>query len=118
MSGIYQWDILIEELAGEAIAEFMLSDSWFEDGPIVPGTQSFSVCGILIRNIGNYGNIYAKCVKYPNTPQEELIELHTFENVSPNNTVGAQFWTSAPSSPGILQIGVKVWGDAETEPSW
>jgi len=111
---------LIQSPVG-TIAEIDYFWSYFNIGPFELGENAY-VAFLSVQNVGDEtGVIYAKLYQYPGTPNEKEIWTKTSEApISPENytisTIFILIEQNLPSFP--LSLGVKTWGEDETEPQW
>lgn len=119
MSDTHTWDVIIEQSAGEAIGNMVEEECTWETGPISPGNPISPACYVRVKNNGaGYGSINMRFYEYPNTSSEILLDEIVFTDVAPGEERAGNFHATAPNIEGTYPLGVKVWGDAEGEPSW
>ena len=117
MSDTHQWDVQIN-VAGEVIGAIHFSTEYYT-GPFDPGSNVI-VVDLRLENVGTEdGNIYFRLFEYPNTNDELMLEEDNmfcehsaaFCNYGPIMILIPTGITSYP-------LGIKVWGEDESEPSW
>jgi len=111
------WPYVIEVQAGDVIGDIIESGSTYYTGPFAPGEFQI-VANVLIKNIGTMGGILNyNLYQYPGTPQESIVVPNQYYfNAGQQLNVG--FNATIPNIPGqIWPLGIKVWGEGETEPS-
>lgn len=122
MSDTHQWDVYIEETGPDVILEINYNASVFKTGPFVPGEQSADLGVVNINNIGtDIGEGYWKVVRFPGETNEYIMYQGTWTNIPPGTNVdAAQLWGQIPDPypDPTMPVGVKVWGEGETEPTW
>lgn len=117
MSDTHTWDVSIT--GGDVIATIQ-TGTWYK-GPFTPG-ELVTLATITIRNDGNTtGDLTGQPFFYPGETNEQPLTKSTKLDIVPGETwrynPAATIPIDAPPG-GILPVGVKVWGETETEPTW
>ena len=119
MSDTHQWLVQIEWAGEEAVGDILEGDSTWETGPVSPGAPISPACYVMIKNIGTgSGTVFAAFYEYPGTAGERQLDAASWQDMLPGEEHAVNFHATAPSTPGSYPLGVKVWGDAEPEPSF
>jgi len=115
MSDTHQWNVTV---AGDVIGDIIESGSTFYTGPFNPG-EFQRVANVLIKNIGTMGgNLHYNLYQYPGTPQESIVVTNQ-GYFNAGQQLSVDFNATIPNLPGqTWPLGIKVWSDTETEPSW
>ena len=115
MSDVHIWNVGV---AGDVIGDIIESDSTFYTGPFDPGQENANVMLLYYMNTGSMdGTIHCKWCEYPNTPNESCIDVET--TLPPGTSHTWNLFRDVPNTPGeIWPMGVKVWGETESEPNW
>lgn len=116
MSDTYQW---VAEIAEEQnVIATIQSGTWYI-GPFSPG-EIVLLAKVIVRNDGTTtGKLNGQSFFYPGQPNEQSNTKSGVFDIPPGGT-----WEYAPvahipgDASGILPVGVKVWGETETEPAW
>jgi len=117
MSETHQWNVEIEQVG--TITGQIHSSTIYYSGPFPVGTTQV-VVDLSVENTGDTeGDIYWQLYEYPGDTQLEnllnegviLCGIGTGCHVGPLQAV-------IPVGSGPYPVGVKVWGESETEPSW
>ena len=91
----------------------------YERGPIITGEPISPACYLWIKNVGiGKGSIYVKFYEYPGMYCEKVLNSHEWTDMNADDYDGINFHATAPNQAGSYSLGVKVWGNAESEPSW
>jgi len=117
MSDTHTWNVSI---AGEVIGVIDAATVYYS-GPFEPGQEYVSVADLYVKNTGTMaGKIWIKLYEYPGEANEGVVTgpMYTTPDVQPGETRPVLFYVSTPSTPGAWPLGLKVWGDDESEPSW
>ena len=114
MSGTHIWNVSV---TGD-VSSIIRPESAFYPGPFNIG-ETEEVAHLLIQNVGSiYGLCNCKLVEYPGEANENTLEIWDM----PLEPDGIQWYYISlliPSKPGELwPIGIKTWGESETEPPW
>ena len=115
MSDTHQWEV---EISGQVIGVIHFSTEYYT-GPFDPGSNAI-VVDLKVKNTGDKdGNIYWKLFEYPNSPQEQLLDSdQIFCAYSSAYCNYGSIMILIPTGLTIYPLGIKVWGEDETEPSW
>ena len=71
-----------------------------------------------VINIGNAsGLVYIKVCENPGAGNESVLFSDSY-SLDPSLGHIFNVYATAPSAPGTWLLGVKVWGESESEPSW
>jgi len=115
MAESYTWQIQVAPAVPNVIARINYGASTFPTEAIAGEPIYVTFAAI---NIGSdTGNINWKLCLDPGTANEQVIDSGVFYDIAPNA------WTSKTVSftieeEGTYTLGLKVWGEEETEPSW
>lgn len=114
MSDVHTWDV---EIVGEVIG-FIDTYSQFYGGPFDPGELAI-VMQLVVGNSGSQdGTVNWKLYEYPGENDENLINSgNIFVTKGQTSDVGNVVAT-VPIGITMWPLGIKVWGETETEPSW
>jgi len=117
MSDVRQWDIEV----GVVIGKIYFTDSTFYEGPFDPGTNQL-VMDLRAYNDGTRaGYVDAALYEYPgDTTKEKLLEkVQWYLEPKPEGLTGKwDCYQDIPIDITSWPLGIKVWGESETEPIW
>ena len=117
MSDTHVWDV--EITAVQDVIGVISQNTVFYTGPYEPLSQQMLV-QLYIQNTGQLGGyINWKIVEYPNdSPENTLWQDNTYANAGAT-VLAINFAWQIPDLPGQQwPLGVKVWGETESEPPW
>ena len=114
MSDVHTWNV---EIVGEVIG-YIHTDSQFYVGPFNPGELAI-VMRLIVGNSGSQdGTVNWKLYEYPGENDENLINSgNIFVTGGQTSDVG-NVPASVPIGITLWPLGIKVWGETETEPAW
>ena len=115
MSDIHQWNV---NIMGDVVATIE-SGQWYT-GPYAPG-ELVELASISVKNTGDQtGDLIGQSFFWPGESNEQKNTKSTKYDIQPGG-----IWDYHPAAtiplnapPGILPVGVKVWGETEDEPGW
>ena len=92
--------------------------STYYTGPFNPGAEEY-IMSVLYGNRDDAGEgiIHYNLYEHPNTPSENLLQANQRTMYPGQTETWYQLWT-IPNISGPWPLGIKVWGDGETEPTW
>jgi len=117
-AGCYWWNNSCHNEPGVGAIGDILPSSEFYSGPFHPGSYvKIAMCDF--GNIGDIkGNITCRLYEYPGQPNEQVL----CEDVVLMYPGAYKRWhirETIPNLPGqAWPLGIKVWGETESEPSW
>lgn len=116
MSNTHQWAVQIS--AGQVIGNIHPSSLFFT-GPFAPGSTE-TVMYLAVENTGDTdGNIFWRLYEYPGDAMEQLIDYGVIScAVGAAPCIVGNINATMPSGITTYPLGVKVWGEDESEPSW
>jgi len=116
MSDTHQWSIQI--LGIDVIGDIIEANSTFYTGPFIPGALE-TIATIQIKNIGEkQGVIQYALYSFPGQANETRLDRGA-EVLGIGGTTFIEFNQTIPDIPNeIWPLGIKVWGETESEPGW
>jgi hypothetical protein len=91
--------------------------SWYPRTNVLPGILTIVGSGSFKNYNAEPGYINFRLVDHPNTTSENTLYLD-FLDIGAFETKTIGFNANSPSIPGQWPLGLKVWGDGESEPTW
>lgn len=116
MSDTHQWEVIIS--AGQVIGVIHFSTEYYT-GPFDPGSNAI-VVDLKVENTGDEdGFIYWKLFEFPNSSQEQLLDNDQIFCASGSAYCNyGPIMITIPTGLTSYPLGIKVWGEDETEPAW
>ena len=113
MSDVHTWNV---EIVGEVIG-YIHIDSQFYGGPFNPGELAI-VMLLIVGNSGSQdGTVYWKLYEYPGEVNENLINSGDIFVTQGGIGFVGDVVATVPVGITLWPLGVKVWGETETEPT-
>jgi hypothetical protein len=104
----------------ETMTTAIVESGTYYTGPYTPG-QIVEVASLLVKNNGTAtGKLYTCSFFNPNTVDEIRHSTSESNDIAPNGIWENHPVATIPNNQptGNLTVGIKVWGEDETEPNW